>query len=94
MSGDAGFADFVTSVQSHGLFKGDLRLEDSAYTQYAYPRYELGYERALKDALALIDEFGVITVGRQGRFDYLPTSGLIGRQVEMILQPFIGSGAS
>jgi len=94
MSGDDGFADFVTSVQSHGLFKGDLRLEDSAYTQYAYPRYELGYERALKDALALIDEFGVITVGRQGRFDYLPTSGLIGRQVEMILQPFIGSGAS
>lgn len=89
MSDVEGFADFMASVQAHGLFMGDLRLEDSAVTSFAYPRYELGYEKALQDALAIIDDFGVIAAGRQGRFDYLPTSGLIGRQVEELLQPMI-----
>ncbi|MEZ5687525.1 MAG: NAD(P)-binding protein [Caenibius sp.] len=88
------FADFLKSVQSHGLFKGDLQLEDSAYTQFAYPRYELGYEKALDDALAIVDDFGIITAGRQGRFDYLPTSGLISRQVEMLLKPMASGGVT
>ena len=80
------FADFDQSVRAHGLFAGDLRLEASAFTPFAYPRYELGYEKALSDAMAVIDASGVIVAGRQGRFDYLPTSGLIGRQVRESLQ--------
>ena len=83
------FADFGKSVRALGLFKGDLRLEESVLTPLAYPRYEIGYEEPLANMLAKIDEFGIITVGRQGRFDYLPTSGAIGMQVTSLLQPML-----
>lgn len=83
------FADFRQSVQAHGLFEGDLRFEESAYTPFAYPRYELGYEKALSAAMAMIDESGIVVAGRQGCFDYLPTSGLITNQVSALLQPLV-----
>ena len=47
-----------------------------------YPAYTLGSDALLERALARIESFGLETVGRQGRFDYLPTIGHVMGQVE------------
>lgn len=93
LSGEDAFADFADSARAHGLFAGGLELEETVFTPFAYPRYELGYEAALAEALAVVDDFGIVTAGRQGRFDYLPTSGSIAGQVADTLRPMMGADA-
>jgi len=81
------FDDFERSVRHHGLFSGDLELVDTMETDFAYPLYDLGVE-ARRDALAAaLAEAGVETMGRQGRFQYHPTSADTVRDVQARLTP-------
>ena len=70
---EAGFADFAAHLQALGI-ADDLRLEGSERVEDAYPLYAPGSVALLEQALARVAAAGVITVGRQGRFEYLPTS--------------------
>jgi protoporphyrinogen oxidase len=70
------FDDFRRHVCPLGLFDGDLRLEGHLALDHAYPLYRLGAEAARETAIKRLAEVGIESVGRQGRFDYLPTSRL------------------
>jgi len=76
----AAFADFCAHVTRLGIAQ-DLKLEGSAYQESAYPLYALDCDEKLDAALKRLAQAGVVTVGRQGRFEYLPTSSGVLRRV-------------
>ncbi len=81
---EAAFADTARHLGALGL-AGDLRLEGVDVIESAYPLYELGFAATRDAAIARIVAAGVIPVGRQGRFDYLPTSsGVIRRTLSQL----------
>ena len=67
-------ADFRGHVAANGLFKGDLRLEGRHVLDQAYPIYAPGASDRAKADIGMLREFGVESLGRQGRFDYQPTA--------------------
>ncbi|MEZ5855985.1 MAG: hypothetical protein R3D67_15035 [Hyphomicrobiaceae bacterium] len=85
-SAEAMFSDFAEAVRDYGLFQGDLRLEGHSLVQNAYPANTLGASAKAAAAIAALKQLGVQTVGRQGRFDYLPTGEHVANQVAQHLQ--------
>jgi protoporphyrinogen oxidase len=75
------FEAFAAFAKEFGLFGGDLNLHGHFLTDKAYPVYTIGVQGILDAAFRELDELGIITVGRQGRFDYLPTSSLVASAV-------------
>jgi len=65
--------DFREHVLAYGLFPGDIALEGSRRTPNAYPIYVAGATVAAETAVGKLREFGVLSFGRQGGFDYQPT---------------------
>jgi protoporphyrinogen oxidase len=74
------FADFSAHLTRLGL-ADDLRLEGNVHLKDAYPLYAPGALGVVEAALARVAETGVLAVGRQGRFEYLPTSSGVIRRV-------------
>ncbi|MCJ1962758.1 protoporphyrinogen/coproporphyrinogen oxidase [Novosphingobium mangrovi (ex Hu et al. 2023)] len=74
------FADFRDHLSAVGLAR-DLRLEGHEHVPDCYPLYRPGTEAILQDTLARIEEQGIVLAGRQGRFEYLPTSSGVIRRV-------------
>jgi protoporphyrinogen oxidase len=70
---EAAFADFARHIEGLGLASG-LKLESSAFHPDCYPLYTPGSDERIEQVLAKIAAEDIITVGRQGRFEYLPTS--------------------
>ncbi len=68
------FADFLAHVRSMDLFDGDAELIGFDVTVDAYPVYVKGASDASAELIALVEDAGVDLIGRQGRFDYLPTT--------------------
>ncbi|WP_199170544.1 FAD-dependent oxidoreductase [Caulobacter sp. FWC2] len=66
--------DFRDHTSKHSLFEGDLVLEGSRLTQSAYPVYLSGATDAAQGALKKLRDFGTLSFGRQGGFDYQPTA--------------------
>ncbi|MEL7447300.1 MAG: FAD-dependent oxidoreductase [Pseudomonadota bacterium] len=79
---EALFEDFRTHVSQHGVFDGDMNLEGGDVSEHAYPVYSIGYQDQLRKGLAHLESLGIESVGRQGRFDYLPTSHGVMTQVD------------
>lgn len=71
---DALEADFRASVAAAGLLLGDLRLLGADRTKFAYPIYTEGASATAAALIATLEGLGIEFVGRQGRFDYLPTA--------------------
>ncbi|MEP5620956.1 MAG: hypothetical protein ABJP82_00075, partial [Hyphomicrobiales bacterium] len=73
------FEDVRRHLEELGVASG-LKLEGHDIVEAAYPVYLLGFEANLKSRLAEISALGIISTGRQGRFEYLPTAdGVIKR---------------
>lgn len=70
------FADFRHHSASVGLFAGDLRLEGSMLTDFAYPLARIGFETSRDAAIAQLESVMIETLGRQGRLDYIASSTL------------------
>ena len=70
------FDDFACHVRKLRLFDGDLRLEGSMKLAHAYPVYRHGFEEALHPLIHELNSRGIEPIGRQGRFDYIPTSAM------------------
>jgi hypothetical protein len=66
--------DFRDHTQRNGLFKGDLRLEGSHILSDAYPVFTDGATKAASEAVARLRDFGILSFGRQGGFEYQPTA--------------------
>lgn len=70
-------ADFRSHIMEDlGLLSGDLILEGARVTENAYPVYTEGAEAATEAALAKLRNFGIMSFGRQGGFDYQPTASV------------------
>ena len=74
-SGEAGaeFAAFLAFMRRHGLLRGAAELLGHDITGYAYPIYARGSIAASEALLDRVEATGVEMLGRQGRFDYIPT---------------------
>jgi len=79
------FADFAAHFTRLGL-ADDLRLEGNVHLKDTYPLYAPGSLAAVEKALERVAETGVLAAGRQGRFEYLPTSSLVIRRVREELE--------
>lgn len=76
------FTDFKAHLMELGLAE-DLVLEGYEHVEHCYPLYTPGSRNLLAKAAARIADQGIILAGRQGRFEYLPTStGVIRRVAE------------
>lgn len=78
------FADLSEHLTSLGIAEG-LRLEGHDLSPGAYPLLAAGAARRDQAVLSEIAAAGVTMVGRQGRFEYLPTSSGVIRQVGAVL---------
>jgi protoporphyrinogen oxidase len=70
------FDDFAGHVRKLRIFDGDLRLEGSMTLAHAYPVYRHGFEAALHPLMNELSSRGIEPLGRQGRFDYIPSSAM------------------
>lgn len=77
---ETAFADFMGHVTGLNLFPLELILEGFEVVQDAYPIYRVGTGKVVAAALDRLTKFGIISVGRQGRFEYLPVSSLVIQQ--------------
>lgn len=77
--------DFIRHAKENRIFAGDLRLEGTRFTKNVYPVYLAGATADASDALARLREFGVLSFGRQGGFDYQPTARASTNIAESIL---------
>ncbi|MEM5515591.1 FAD-dependent oxidoreductase [Henriciella sp. AS95] len=68
------FDDLRTTTQAFGLFQGTLELAGSQYTDFAYPLYDHSSAKRRDALIKNIEAAGLELAGRQGRFQYLPTS--------------------
>lgn len=59
-----------------GFLAGDLRLEGASSISEAYPVYLEGATRAAQAAHQALKDFGILSFGRQGGFDYQPSAGV------------------
>jgi hypothetical protein len=71
---DQEFEAMKAHMQDMTLVGADMRLEGHSFTEAAYPLMKLGSGDLARAAIARLNELGITPVGRQGRFDYLPTS--------------------
>lgn len=76
LEADTLFSDFETHAGAMNLFTQRLRLEGFLRLEHAYPVYEQGFETILNKALEDLESRGIESMGRQGRFDYIPSSTL------------------
>ena len=76
------FEDFSASARAYDIFRGAMHYEGHSYVKNAYPAYTRGASAEAARAIAAINRLGVQSVGRQGRFDYLPTGAAVAKQVE------------
>lgn len=80
----ASFADFAAHMTARGL-ASDLRLEGESFSDAVYPLYLKGSNKLIVERLARVRATNVILAGRQGLFEYLPTSTGVIRQVGKVL---------
>lgn len=74
MDAQAAFDEFRQDVAGMGVFSDDLTLLGSDIIEDAYPLYHKGCATEVNEAMSRISDFGIVPVGRQGRFAYLPVS--------------------
>ena len=67
-------SNFQCHMFKQGLFVGDLNIEGSRMTDFAYPIYGDGATQILDETIAELRRFGIESIGRQGAFDYQPTA--------------------
>ncbi len=66
--------DFRAHCANNGLLIGDLQLEGGHVLRNAYPIYTQGSGQRARDAVRVLREFGLESLGRQGAFQYQPTA--------------------
>lgn len=68
------FESFDSHARANNLFTGRLRLVGFSALNNAYPVYKHGFEAILSGTIDFLRTRGVETIGRQGNFDYIPSS--------------------
>ncbi len=80
---DQEFEAFLAFMRDHGLMAGHAMLIGHERTDFAYPTYAHGSMAASEALIDEIEATGVEMLGRQGRFDYIPTAS---RATELVAE--------
>lgn len=80
---EAEFAAFLSFMREHHLLTGHAMLVGHERTDFAYPTYAHGSMAASEALIEELEAMGVEMLGRQGRFDYIPTSS---RATELVAE--------
>lgn len=67
-------ADFRTTTARAGLFDGELECLGSFVTAFAYPVYDQSADARKAAVLRSLAALGIESLGRQGGFDYIPST--------------------
>jgi hypothetical protein len=70
----AEFTAFLAFMRRRGLLRGPAELVGHDVTGHAYPIYARGSIEASEAIMKQVEATGVEMLGRQGRFDYIPTA--------------------
>jgi protoporphyrinogen oxidase len=81
-SAEALHADFIADIRLKGVFEEEPRLEGHHRLRHAYPVYLKGAAERAQQGIDTLKRLGIETLGRQGRFDYLPTARHVTQAVE------------
>ncbi len=94
-SGDAdaqaAFEDFAVHMRRSRLLDGDALLVGHDVTPGAYPIYRRGASDESRRLIEEIEARGVDLIGRQGRFDYLPTSSAAAKEARHFAAAIAGA---
>jgi protoporphyrinogen oxidase len=74
------FSDFRTHLEKMKLIEGELTLIGSSELRNAYPIPEKGFKLRRDAAVAQLRARGVLCLGRQGKFDYIPHSNIAAKE--------------
>jgi protoporphyrinogen oxidase len=77
---EAAFSDLRDHLEHLGIAT-DLILEGHEVVENSYPLYLPGYDTILSQRIEALQDQGIVLAGRQGRFEYLPTSSGVIRRV-------------
>ena len=80
------FADFVSSSKAYRILGERINLEGFELVENAYPAHIAGAGDKKRKAMSRLNSLGFQSVGRQGRFDYLPTGQQVVNQVKKNLR--------
>lgn len=78
--------NFRRHTSENALFAGDLRLVGSHALPQAYPIYTEGSDERAERSIAALRAFGIESFGRQGGFQYQPTSRVSTLEAEAALR--------
>jgi len=81
-SAEALHADFIADIGAKGVFEEEPRLEGHHRLRHAYPVYLKESTERAQRGIDTLSTMGIETLGRQGRFDYLPTARHVTQAVE------------
>lgn len=81
-TGEALHEDFIADIGPKNLFDETPRLEGYHRLHHAYPIYLKGTAERAQRGIEALHAMGIETMGRQGRFDYLPTARHVTQAVE------------
>ena len=79
---EAVFQSVKTHLADSEVTIGDLHFVGHRILSEAYPILKLGHEEELNRFLGQLEELKIETIGRQGRFDYLPHSTVVAEHVK------------
>ncbi|MAC82092.1 MAG: hypothetical protein CML66_29030 [Rhodobacteraceae bacterium] len=82
------FEEFRRDVADLSLFADDLEMLGWDVIEDAYPLYHKGCRQTLDQAVKRVMDFGIVPVGRQGRFAYLPVSAGVVAKTRAELEGF------
>ncbi|MGI0524056.1 NAD(P)-binding protein [Rhizobium giardinii] len=74
------FSDLRTHLLKMKLIEGDLTLIGSSVLCNAYPIPEKGFKMRRDAAVAQLRSKGILCLGRQGKFEYIPHSNIAARE--------------
>lgn len=83
---EAAAVDFRRHTAANGLFAGDLVLEGSHILANTYPIFTHGSREQADAAIVRLRELGILSLGKQGGFEYQPTARVSTVHAERALQ--------
>lgn len=85
-SAQQAFADVAAHLRALKIVDGELSLIGSTRLDNAYPVPEKGFKPRRDAQVAALAEKGVLSIGRQGKFEYIPHSNVAAKDVLATLE--------
>ncbi|MCV9967732.1 NAD(P)-binding protein [Pararhizobium sp. BT-229] len=86
---ECAFSELLAHLRQMNLIEGELFLIGSSELKNAYPIPEKGFKPRRDAAIARLASKGVICLGRQGKFEYIPHSNIAAKEAITVLNQMV-----